>query len=179
MTQQPPPAPGAGESSPIENPARRPVASYATYGEAENAVDYLADRRFPVERVAIVGHDVKLVEQVVGRMSYGRAALHGASGGAVTGVLIGWIFGLLSWIQPLLASLTLAVYGLIFGAIVGALISLVAYALQGGRRDFAAVQAMVPSRYEVLVDTEVADEAARLLQQRQGRPERDATGPVP
>jgi hypothetical protein len=174
MTQQPP-SPGAGESSPIDEPARRTAASYATYEEAENAVDYLADQQFPVERVAIVGHDVKLVEQVVGRMSYGRAALHGACGGAVTGVLIGWIFGLLSWIESLLSSLALALYGLIFGAIVGALISLVTYALQGGRRDFAAVQHMVPSRYEVLVDTEVADEAARLLQQRQGTRE-DVTG---
>ncbi|WP_233576147.1 general stress protein [Saccharopolyspora rhizosphaerae] len=139
-------------------------------------MDYLADQQFPVERVAIVGHDVKLVEQVVGRMSYGRAALHGASSGAVTGVLIGWIFGLLSWIEPLLTSLTLAVYGLVFGAIVGAVISLVTYALQGGRRDFTAVQHMVPSRYEVLVDTEVADEAARLLQQREGT-SGDVTGP--
>lgn len=177
MPEQPSPEPGPGESSPIQNPARRPVASHPTYDEAESAVDYLADQRFPVERVVIVGEDVKLVEQVVGRMNYAKAALHGAGGGAVTGALIGWIFGLLSWIQPLLASLTLAVYGLIFGALVGALISLVTYALQRGHRDFEAVRAMVPSHYEVLVDTEVADEAARLLRHRQDEPNRDAAGP--
>jgi len=43
------------------------VASYEAYQEAEEAVDYLADNDFPVERVAIVGQGVKLVEQVTGR----------------------------------------------------------------------------------------------------------------
>lgn len=33
---------------------RRAVASYATYAEAESAVDHLADQKFPVERVSIV-----------------------------------------------------------------------------------------------------------------------------
>ncbi|MFD8219974.1 hypothetical protein ACFV2U_41425 [Streptomyces sp. NPDC059697] len=33
-----------------------------------------------MERVAIIGQDVRLVEQVIGRMDYGRAALHGAGG---------------------------------------------------------------------------------------------------
>jgi hypothetical protein len=39
----------------------------------------------------------------------------------------------------------------------------VMHALQGGRRDFDAVTTMVPSRFEVVVDEDVADEAARLL----------------
>ncbi|QUH03524.1 glycine zipper family protein [Saccharopolyspora erythraea] len=164
MSEQQSPAPGTGDA-PEQRQARRPVATYDTYAEAERAVDHLSDQHFPVERVAIVGHDVKLVEQVVGRLNYGRAAAHGAGGGALTGVLFGWIFGLFSWIQPLLASFTLALYGLVFGAVIGALIGLLMHAMQGGRRDFSAVRAMEPSRYEVLVDTEVADEAARLLQQ--------------
>jgi multisubunit Na+/H+ antiporter MnhE subunit len=57
----------------------------------------------------------------------------------------------------------LVVYGLVFGAIVGALVGLIFHALQGGRRDFASVRVMAPSRYEVVVDAEVADEAARML----------------
>ncbi|GAB3887827.1 membrane protein [Kibdelosporangium lantanae] len=152
---------------------RRVVATTSTYSEAERLVDYLSDRRFPVERTAIVGHDVKMVEQVVGRLNYGGAALRGAGSGALVGVLVGWLFGLFNWVQPLVASLTLAAYGLVFGAVVGAIFGLVAHALQGGRRDFAAVQVMLPSRYDVLVDEEVADEAVRLLAQRDapyGRP---------
>jgi hypothetical protein len=155
----------------VANPAtasanRRVIATFQSYGEAERAVDYLSDRHFPVERVAIVGYDVKLVEQVVGRLNYGGAALRGSGSGAIVGLLIGWLFGLFNWVQPLVASLALAAYGLIFGAVVGALWGLIFHAMQGGRRDFAAIRMMVPSRYEVLADNEVADEAIRLLAQR-------------
>jgi hypothetical protein len=62
-----------------------------------------------------------------------------------------------------LATLTLALYGLVFGAIVGAIFGLIAHALQRGRRDFASVRAMAPTRYEVVADAEVADEARELL----------------
>lgn len=142
---------------------RRPVASYETYGEAERAVDHLSDHGFPVERVAIIGQDVRLVEQVIGRMDYGRAALHGAASGALPGVLIGWLFGLVNWLDPVVSALLLALYGLIFGAIVGALFGMLLHALQGGRRDFASLRSMQPSRYEVVVDEAVADEAVRLI----------------
>ena len=147
---------------------RRSVASYRSYGEAERAVDYLSDMRFPVERVTIVGHDVKLVEQVIGRLNYAKAALQGAGSGALVGALIGWIFGLFDWVRPLVASLVLAAYGLIIGAVIGAIFGVIAYALQGGRRDFRSMRVMLPSSYEVLVDAEVAPEAARLLAQREG-----------
>ncbi|GAA4023079.1 hypothetical protein GCM10022247_54210 [Allokutzneria multivorans] len=142
---------------------RRPIGSYENYGEAERAVDYLSDNGFPVERVAIIGSDVKLVEQIVGRLNHGGAALRGAGSGALTGLLIGWLFGVFNWFTPLLAAFTLAVYGLVFGAVIGAIFGLVAHALQRGRRDFASVQVMAPSRYEVVADEAVADEARNML----------------
>jgi hypothetical protein len=142
---------------------RRPVASYATYEEAERAVDSLSDRDFPVERVAIIGQDLQTVELVTGKMTYLRAAWRGAVSGAVPGVLIGWLFGLLSWVNPLIASVLLALYGLVIGAVIGAVVGLVVYALQRGRRDFESVTTIRPQRYDVVVDEEVADEAARLL----------------
>ncbi|MFJ9904721.1 general stress protein [Streptomyces sp. NPDC101152] len=143
--------------------ARSVIASYATYQEAERAVDHLADQGFPVQKVAIIGQDVRLVEQVIGRMGYGGAALHGAATGALPGALVGWIFGLLNWLNPVVSGLLLALYGLIFGAVVGALFALLLHAAQGGRRDFAAVRSMEPSRYDVVADEDVADEAARLV----------------
>ncbi|HET9677172.1 MAG TPA: general stress protein [Solirubrobacterales bacterium] len=72
---------------------RRAVASYATYAEAERAVDHLSDQKFPVERVSIVARDLKVVEQVTGRRGYLEAALHGLTSGALIGALIGWLFG--------------------------------------------------------------------------------------
>lgn len=120
-------------------PVRRVIASYNSYAEAEAAVDHLADRRFPVERIAIVGRDVNLVEQVTGRLTYLTAAAEGAAAGALPGALIGWIFGLLDWVDPLTSGLLLAIYGLLFGAIVGGLLSLAMYAMQRGRRDFTTI----------------------------------------
>jgi hypothetical protein len=142
---------------------RRPIISTADYATAERIVDTLSDRGFPVERVAIIGHDMQLVEQVTGRMTYGRAAWRGALSGALPGVLIGWIFGVFSWVDPLIAGLVLALYGLVIGAVLGAIVGLIIHAMQGGRRDFASVAVMRPQRYEVLVDADVADEALRLL----------------
>jgi hypothetical protein len=139
------------------------VASYGTYEEAERAVDGLADRDFPVERVAIVGQDLQTVEQVTGKVDLPSAAWRGALSGAVPGALIGWLFGLFDWSDPLISGLLLALYGLLLGAVIGAVIGAIAYAMQGGRRDFASVTVMRPQRYEVVVDDEVADQAARLL----------------
>lgn len=143
--------------------ARRAVASFATYQEAERAVDRLADLDFPIERVAIIGQDLETVEQVTGKMDYPRAAWRGALSGAVPGALIGWIFGIFDWVDPIIAGLLLALYGLLIGAVIGAVISVIVYALQRGRRDFSSVTFMRPRRYEVVVDDEVADQAARLI----------------
>jgi uncharacterized protein YqgC (DUF456 family) len=113
--------------------------------------------------VAIVGRDLEYVEQVLGRLNYGGAALRGAGSGAMAGALIGWIFGLFNWIQPLISALVLAGYGLIFGAIVGALIGLLMHALQRGRRDFHSVSGLLPEYYDVVADVEVADRALQIL----------------
>lgn len=165
MTAQPgAPAPSPQHSS----DHRRPIGSYETYSEAERTVDYLSDNGFPVERVAIIGSDVKLVEQVVGRLDYGGAALRGAGSGALTGLLIGWLFGVFAWFTPVLAAFTLALYGLVFGAVIGAIFGLLAHALQRGRRDFASVRMMTPTRWEVVADDAVADEAEDLLAKMTG-----------
>ncbi|HEV7562879.1 MAG TPA: general stress protein [Solirubrobacterales bacterium] len=147
----------------VAGKSRRVIASYPSYPEAERAVDHLSDQKFPVERVAIVARDLKLVEQVTGRMGYGGAALQGALSGALVGVLVGWLFGIFDWFNPIVAAAWLAFDGLWFGAVVGALMGLLLHALTRGRRDFASVAGITADHYDVLVDEEVAAEAARLL----------------
>jgi uncharacterized membrane protein len=147
----------------IAGRTRLTIASYSTYSEAERVVDYLADRDFPVERVAIVARDLRLVEQVTGRMGYKEAALKGAVSGAFVGVLVGWLFGVFDWFNPLLAAAWLAFQGLWFGALIGALIGLAMQALNRGRRDFDSVSAIEAEHFDVVVDDDVATEAARLL----------------
>lgn len=142
---------------------RRTIASYPTYAEAQRAVDHLSDQKFPVQRVAIVAEGLKFVEQVTGRLNYGRALLNGAVSGALTGAFIGFLFGLFSFFAPLVSALNLALYGLLIGAVLGAIFGLISYALSGGQRDFSSISAMQAERYNVMVDTEVADEAGRIL----------------
>jgi hypothetical protein len=154
-------SPGSPDAS--ARSARRTVASFTAYADAERAVDRLADHDFPVERVAILGQDLQTVEQVTGKLDYPAAAWRGAVSGAVPGALLGWIFGLFDWADPLVSAIVLALYGLLIGAVIGAIIAVVVFALQGGRRDFSSVMFMRPRRYEVVVDDEVADQAARLI----------------
>src|SRR5258708_23156500 len=143
--------------------ARQVIATFGNYAGAERVVDYLSDQRFEVNRVAIVGRELEYLEQVLGRLNYGGAALRGAGSGALVGALIGWIFGLFNWIQPLVSALVLAGYGLVFGAIVGALIGLALHAMQGGRRDFHSVSGLRPRSYDVVAEVGVADRALQML----------------
>ena len=103
---------------------RETVASYATYAEAQQAVDSLSDAGFPVEVVVIVGHDVQLVERVTGRLTNARAAGAGAASGAWFGLFIGLLVGLFTtgpeWIG-------LVVGGLLIGAFWGALFGFFAH----------------------------------------------------
>jgi hypothetical protein len=156
--------------------ARRVVSSYDSYAEAERAVDYLSDRKFPVDRVAIIGRDLQYVEQVTGRLTYGGAALRGALSGALIGLLIGWLFAVFNWMDPVVSSGWLILDALWFGTLVGATFGLVMHAFTRGRRDFDSVSLMRAQRYELLVDDEVADEAARLLAEQ---PEPTASSAAP
>jgi heat induced stress protein YflT len=156
------PAYGPGGATPSRG--QTVLGSYATYEEAERAVDYLADKGFPVERTAISGRGLSSYEQVTGRLTTGRAALQGALSGAVIGALLGWLFGVFSWVSPLISGLLLALYGLVIGAVLGAVFGALGHAMLGGRRDFSSVPGVRAEAYEVLVDAEFAAQAAQLLE---------------
>jgi hypothetical protein len=162
-------------SAPATTRPRRAIASFASYADAERAVDHLADEKFPVERVAIVGRGLKLVEQVTGRFGWVDAVVRGAVTGAVVGFLVGWLFGLFNWFDPVVNAFWLALDGLWFGALVGALFGVLTRLAMRGRRDFASVAAVTAERYDLLVDEAVADEAARLLSPLTGLPATSAT----
>jgi hypothetical protein len=139
------------------------VAAYRTYEEAQRAVDFAADRDFPVERLAIVAEDLRFVEQVTGRAGYGTAVLNGAASGAITGAFLGFILGLFSLVTPLTSGLVLAFWGLVIGALIGALAGLLAQAIAGGRRDFSSIGSLRAGRYDVVATADVAERARQLL----------------
>jgi hypothetical protein len=150
----------------VANRPRRNVASYDDYAEAERAVDYLSDQGFPVERVAIVGHGLRYVEQVQERVTAGRAALVGAVQGAILGLVFGALASLFFVLDPSPATALLLLYGLAAGAFLGAVLGVLAHLAAGSDRDFASVAGMEADRYDIVVDEEFADRAAELLRGR-------------
>jgi hypothetical protein len=149
-----------------------PVATFHTYAEAQRAVDQLSDQRFPVEHTMIVGVDLRLIEQVLGRLTSLRAAGMGAASGAWFGLLIGLFFAIFARGFPL----ALPLWGLIWGAVAGAIFGLIAHALSGGKRDFLSSSSLVADRYEVLVAAEHAAEARKLLDAGMPQAQRETSG---
>jgi hypothetical protein len=141
------------------------VARFADYAGAQQAVDYLSDNGFPVERTAIIGTDLRLVENVLGRLTIGRAALAGVASGAWFGLFVGILFTLFSnsnWLGILLTTILIgALWGGVFGAI--------AHALTGGRRDFTSRSSLQAGQYAVTVEAEYADEARVLITRQNWR----------
>jgi hypothetical protein len=137
------------------------VGSYDSYEQAQAAVDYLSDEKFPVENVTIVGTDLRMVEKVTGRLTRGRAIAAGAAGGAWWGLFVGLLLGIFStdgaaWFGSVLVGLLI---GLVFGALFGAM----GYAATQGRRDFTSTSKIVAGRYDVLCNPAHAEEARALL----------------
>lgn len=140
-------------------PAGDEVALFPTYIEAQKAVDFLSDNKFPVENVTIVGTDLRMVERVTGRLTYGRVALAGALSGAWFGFFVGLLLTLFAGTG---ANGVLFV-GIALGAGFGLLFSVLSYAFTGGRRDFTSSSQIVASSYAILCATELASDARGLL----------------
>jgi hypothetical protein len=137
------------------------VGTYDDYERAQRAVDFLSDEKFPVENVTIIGSDLRMVERVTGRLSWGRAIGAGAASGAWFGLFVGLLLGIFAangsgWIGSVVTGL---VIGLVFGAIFGA----VGYGATQGRRDFTSTSQVVAGRYDVLCNPQFAEEARAHL----------------
>jgi len=140
-------------------PAGDEVAAYSTYLEAQKAVDYLSDNKFPVENVTIVGTDLRMVERVTGRLTYGRVAL----AGALSGAWFGFFVGLLITLFAGEAGFQVMFAGIALGAGFGLLFSVLSYAFTGGRRDFTSSSQIVAATYAILCAHEHASDARGLL----------------
>jgi hypothetical protein len=140
-------------------PAGDEVAAYSTYLEAQKAVDYLSDNKFPVENVTIVGTDLRMVERVTGRLTYGRVAL----AGALSGAWFGFFVGLLITLFAGEAGFQVMFAGIALGAGFGLLFSVLSYAFTGGRRDFTSSSQIVAATYAILCAHDHASDARALL----------------
>lgn len=154
--------PRPSTSNSLSQIADRPLlAAYSTYEQAQEAVDRLSDNGFPVQNLAIVGVDLRTVEVVLGRMSWGRAALGGLLTGAWFGLLVGLFVSLFATAE--VDTLQLVLLGLVYGGGFGIVFGLVSYALTRGRRDFTSRSAISASSYEVRCESSVIGQARSIL----------------
>jgi hypothetical protein len=154
-------------------PTGWPIGSYEEYGQAQRAVDFLAESEFPVQDVTIVGVDLMLVERVTGRLSWRRVLGAGAASGAWFGLFVGVMLSLFTGGQQggLLQIAVCLVLGVLFFVVFAA----VGYASTRGRRDFQSSSQLVAGRYDVLCQPRNAEQGRDLLAKLAMRP---ANGPV-
>jgi hypothetical protein len=151
--------PGQQGQQPVQS--RPLLARYASYAEAQRAVDFLSDEKFAVENVGILGSDLRMVETVTGRMTWGRAAGSGVLSGLWFGAFVGLLLGLFT--SSTTSNVTLVVLCALYGALFGVIFGLIGYALTGGRRDFTSRSQIVASTYDVVCSWPRLDEAKNIL----------------
>ncbi len=142
------------------------VGLFDSYPDAAKAVDYLADESFPVQNLAIVGTDLRTVERVLSRKTWGTVI----STGAVQGVTMGLMMSLLLVLfMPGVNIVQVLLTGLAIGVGMSILFAAVAYTSTRGERDFNSVQQTVATRYEILCEHKVAEQARDLLARLAGQ----------
>ncbi|ALO66184.1 hypothetical protein AS189_06355 [Arthrobacter alpinus] len=158
-----------GRSRPLDEarivPTGETIGSYTSYLDAQKAVDYLADEKFPVRHVSIVGNDLKMVERVTGKLSYPRVALTGAMTGAWFGLFIGVMLSFFDSASNAGAPYINVITAVFLGAALWMLFAIIGYAAQRGKRDFTSTNQVLASSYDVIVTPDVAMDARRILAQ--------------
>lgn len=139
------------------------VSTYDRYQDAMHAVDRLVRANFPLGSVSILGNDIRSVERVTGKLTYGRVALMGALSGAYFGLFLGILLFIFQPENEGAFGVFLA--AIVIGAGFGMLFGVLSYALNRNRRDFSSVMQFVATRYDVITAPELVFEARRILSQ--------------
>ena len=141
-------------------PRGEEVASFASYAEAQHAVDSLSDEGFPVQCLTIIGTDLRQVERITGRMSWGRAVAAGAGSGLWIGLFFGAMMSLVG--SEAAGGGVSMVTAVLLGVVWGIVFQVGSYALTRGRRDFTSVSQVVASRYSIIAAREVREASQAL-----------------
>ena len=148
------------------------IGAFGDYAGAQRAVDHLSDKAFTVQHLTIVGEDLRMVERVTGRLTWGRVGVAGLAGGAWFGLFVGLALSLLGGVD----SGGSIVAAIAMGAGFGAMFSLISYSFSRGTRDFTSSSQIVAARSVVLCAPEQAGQARRILEEADLR---STTGPRP
>lgn len=146
-----------------ELPKGEIISTYDHYADAMHAVDRLARANFPVSEVSILGNDMRSVERVTGKLTYGRIALMGAFSGAYLGLFIGLLLFIFQPENGAIGGVFLAAIAI--GAGFGMLFGVLSYAMNRNRRDFSSVMQFVATRYDLITAPGLIGQARGILSQ--------------
>ena len=138
------------------------IGKFTEYADAVSFVDTLINHGFPAGAIAIVGKDLRSVERVRGKMTYGRIALGGAVTGSWLGLLVGLFFGGSTDATgtPAMGSTFSAV---LIGAGIGMLVNILRFSVARNKRAFVSQSSVVAGRYEVQVPGNLSDQAEKAI----------------
>jgi hypothetical protein len=136
------------------------LGTYDTYLEAQQVVDKLAKADFDVRQLSIIGSDLKTIERVTGKLTYGRSAI----AGAVSGAWLGLFAGTLLFLFTSSPNLTYAFAVILIGAAFGMLFGIVSYGVNRRRRDYTSTHQVIATSYQVLAPSTLIVRAQELLQ---------------
>ncbi|WP_348645603.1 general stress protein [Agrococcus sp. SCSIO52902] len=137
------------------------VASFETYEQAQAAIAKVSGADADLAGLAIVGNDLKIVERITGRLTWGKVAGAGALRGLGFGAFIGLVYML--FVPEAISSVLLfPLLGLAFGILLGVL----SHAMTRRKRDYASVQQVLAGRYDVMAPQQTAGKAMHIIGQR-------------
>jgi hypothetical protein len=131
------------------------VASFRQYDAAAGAVARMAGTGFPIDKITIVGGDLRILESVTGRLTPGQAAAMGTVSGAWFGALVAVLVGVFASSFGAFAGLLL--WSLVLGAGFGAGFGLVGFLAVDRGRGFTSDRMVVAARYDLHTTADLAD----------------------
>ncbi|MEY4742309.1 MAG: hypothetical protein RL672_1059 [Actinomycetota bacterium] len=154
------------KKAPIHTPSAVPqgevVEEFGQYAHAVQFVERMVAKGFPTGMIAIVGKDLRSVERVRGKLSYGRIALSGAMTGAWLGVIVGWLFGsAIPGVDSTTGGTGSIISAVVMGAGVGMLWTVIRFSLNRNKRNFMSQSQIVAAVYQVQVPMTLVDEARK------------------
>ena len=142
----------------------RTVASYTSYAEAQNALDYLIDHGFHEQSLAIVLKEVAHNELTPPDSNWVFSSGQTALNGAVVGLGISFVALMISMLTPTYeASVDLAFSGVAYGALVGGVIGVQTWVFAQKNAAEDAANSLPIEHYNVIAQSTDATRAEQVL----------------